>query len=52
MIKLRRDPQTGEVVAYEDGEPVGSVTTMGDLVGEDDGVYFEGGDRPFYVKEE
>lgn len=33
MIELRRDPGTGEVVAYEDGRPVGSVTTMGDMLG-------------------
>lgn len=33
MIELKRDPETGEVVAYEDGRPVGSVTTMGDMLG-------------------
>ena len=32
MIELRRDPETGEVVAYEDGRPVGSVITMGDVL--------------------
>lgn len=32
MIELRRDPETGEVVAYEDGRPAGSVTTMGDML--------------------
>lgn len=32
MIELRRDPGTGEVVAYEDGRPAGSVTTMGDML--------------------
>lgn len=32
MIELKRDPETGEVVAYEDGVPVGSVTTMGDML--------------------
>ena len=32
MIELKRDPETGEVVAYEDGRPVGSVTTMGDML--------------------
>lgn len=32
MIELRRDPETGEVVAYEGGRPVGSVTTMGDVL--------------------
>ena len=32
MIELKRDPETGEVVAYEDGIPVGSVTTMGDML--------------------
>lgn len=29
MIELKRDPETGEVVAYEDGRPVGHVTAMG-----------------------
>ena len=29
MIELKRDRETGEVVAYEDGRPVGRVTTMG-----------------------
>lgn len=32
MIELKRDPETGEVVAYEDGRPVGLVTTMGDML--------------------
>ena len=32
MIELKRDPGTGEVVAHEDGVPVGSVTTMGDVL--------------------
>ena len=32
MIELKRDPETGEVVAYEDGRLVGSVTTMGDML--------------------
>lgn len=32
MIELKRDPETGEVVAYEDGMPAGYVTTMGDMV--------------------
>lgn len=32
MIELKRDPETGEVVAYEDGVPVGFVTTMGDML--------------------
>lgn len=32
MIELKRDPETGEVVAYEDGRPVGHVTTMGDML--------------------
>ena len=32
MIELKRDPETGEVVAYEDGRPAGSVTTMGDML--------------------
>lgn len=32
MIELKRDPKTGEVVAYEDGRPVGRVTTMGDML--------------------
>lgn len=32
MIELKRDPETGEVVAYEDGRPAGSVTTMGDVL--------------------
>lgn len=32
MIELKRDPETGRVVAYEDGRPVGSVTTMGDML--------------------
>ena len=32
MIELRRDPETGEVVAYEDGRPAGSFTTMGDML--------------------
>lgn len=32
MIELKRDPETGEVVAYENGVPVGSVTTMGDML--------------------
>lgn len=32
MIELRRDPETGEVVAYEDGRKVGSVSTMGDVI--------------------
>lgn len=32
MIELKRDPKTGEVVAYEDGRPVGSVITMGDML--------------------
>lgn len=32
MIELKRDPKTGEVVAYEDGRPVGFVTTMGDML--------------------
>lgn len=32
MIDLKRDPETGEVVAYEDGRPVGLVTTMGDML--------------------
>ena len=32
MIELKRDPETGEVVAYENGRPVGSVTTMGDML--------------------
>ena len=36
MIELKRDPETGEVVAYEDGEPAGSVTSMGDLVEEEE----------------
>lgn len=31
MIELKRDPETGEVVAYEDGRPIGSVATMGDM---------------------
>ena len=34
MIELKRDPKTGEVVAYEDGRPVGHVTTMGDMLEE------------------
>ena len=34
MIELKRDPKTGEVVAYEDGRPVGRVTTMGDMLEE------------------
>lgn len=37
MIELKRDPETGEVVAYENGKLVGSVTTMGDIAEEDDG---------------
>lgn len=32
MIELKRDPETGEVVAYEGGKLVGSVTTMGDVL--------------------
>ena len=36
MIELKRDPETGEVVAYENGVPVGPVTTMGDMVDGDD----------------
>lgn len=32
MIELKRDPETGEVVAYEGGELVGSVATMGDML--------------------
>lgn len=32
MIELKRDPKTGEVVAYEDGRQVGFVTTMGDML--------------------
>lgn len=32
MIELKRDPETGEVVAYEDGRPVGRVATMGDML--------------------
>ena len=32
MIELKRDPETGEVVAYEDGRPAGYVTTMGDML--------------------
>lgn len=36
MIELKRDPETGEVVAYKNGVPVGSVTTMGDMIDEDD----------------
>lgn len=32
MIELKRDPETGEVVAYEGGELVGSVATMGDVL--------------------
>ena len=32
MIELKRDPETGEVVAYEDGRPVGLVTTMGGML--------------------
>ena len=32
MIELKRDRETGEVVAYEDGRPVGRVTTMGDML--------------------
>lgn len=32
MIELKRDQKTGEVVAYEDGRPVGLVTTMGDML--------------------
>lgn len=34
MIELKRDPETGEVVAYEDGQIVGSVMTMGDVIDE------------------
>lgn len=32
MIELKRDRETGEVVAYEDGRPVGHVATMGDML--------------------
>lgn len=32
MIELKRDPETGEVVAYEGGKLVGSVTTIGDVL--------------------
>lgn len=37
MIELKRDPVTGEVMAYEDGKPIGSVSTMGDLIEDHDG---------------
>ena len=36
MIELRRDPETGEVVAYEDGHEMGPVLSMGDMVDGDD----------------
>lgn len=32
MIEFKRDTETGEVVAYEDGREVGSVSTMGDVI--------------------
>lgn len=31
MIEFRRDPDTGMLIAYRDGEPVGPVVTMGDI---------------------
>ena len=31
MVELKRNPKTGEVEAWKDGEKVGAVTTMGDL---------------------
>lgn len=35
-IELKRNPQTGLVEAYEDGEKVGEVITMGDQIGKEE----------------
>lgn len=32
MIEFKRDPETGILYAYKDGELVGPITTMGDEV--------------------
>ena len=45
MIELKRDPETGEVVAYENGVPVGSVTTMGDMLEGGPSEAMDGADR-------
>lgn len=45
MIELKRDPGTGEVVAYEDGRPVGSVATMGDMLEGSPSEAMDGADR-------
>ena len=35
MIEFRRDPETGILYAYRDGELVGPITTIGDEVRRD-----------------
>ena len=34
MIEFKRDPETGQLIAYEDGVEVGSVMTLGDYINE------------------
>lgn len=36
MIEFKRDPDTGILYAYKDGELVGPVITMGDEIKEDE----------------
>ena len=35
MVELKRNPKTGIVEAWKDGEKIGSVATMGDLTAEE-----------------
>lgn len=45
MITFKRDKETGELIAYDDGQEAGKIEGMGDMVGDEDGEEQPADDR-------